>query len=140
MPRLAGTWCGGRKRLQFGCDAKRPGTLGDDIRDQLILQQGDLVPQPQLALLQPGELELVGRRHGAKRLDGGVEIAMLHSQPHQSRRRIDVVDHAFPLLLAGPRPAYPGTFFERIDKGSTTRRTYRGGRPIGRRQSHETGV
>jgi hypothetical protein len=72
--------------------------LRDDVGDELVLEQGDLVLEPQLPFLESGELELVRRRHGAERFDRRIEIAMLEPQPHQVRGRADVraVVHASP--------------------------------------------
>ena len=77
--------------------------LRNYIRNQLILELGDLVLEPQLALLEPGELELVRSGRAAKRFDRRVEIAMLHSQAHQPRCRrnlaaLDLPHCAHPLL------------------------------------------
>lgn len=52
----------------------------DDVGDQLIPHGRDLVAQPQLAALQPGDLHLVGHRTARQRRDGVVEVAMLDAQ------------------------------------------------------------
>jgi hypothetical protein len=58
--------------------------LRDDIRDQVILDDRDLVLQLQLALFQAGDLQLVVGARSSQRVDGSIEIAMLdpeHFQP-----------------------------------------------------------
>src|SRR4051812_34533307 len=47
-------------------------SLGDDIRNQRVLQTRDLVAQPQLALLQSGELQLIARAAFRQGDDGRV--------------------------------------------------------------------
>jgi hypothetical protein len=93
---------------------------GDDVGDELVLEQLDLVAQPQLALLEAGELELVGRGGGAQRLDRRVEVAMLQAQADQPRGRRDAA--AVYALHAPPRrcsSAPKGV----IDSPLTARRT-----------------
>ncbi len=46
-----------------------PPRSGDDVGDQLILEQRDLVSQAQLAFLQPGDLKLVGAAGDDQRVD-----------------------------------------------------------------------
>src|SRR3546814_3982006 len=58
---------------------------GDDIGQQLVLAPRDLVAQPELALLEPRELQLIDGRPGAERDDRGVEVAMFdRSEEHTS--------------------------------------------------------
>ena len=67
------------------CKASRHGTLlpgisRDDVGQQIVLDHRDLVLQPQLALLEPGDLQLVGRSgrqsaHRSPRRDRGARCA-----------------------------------------------------------------
>ena len=50
---------------------------GDDVGNEIILDQRDLVLQLQLAFLQAGDLQLVDHGGRAERIDGRIEIAML---------------------------------------------------------------
>ena len=58
-------------------DAK---TSRDDVRRELVLDEGNPVPQDQLALLQPLDLQDVGAGRYLQRLDRGVEVAMFLQQ------------------------------------------------------------
>src|SRR5688572_13439627 len=49
----------------------------DDVRRELILDEGNPIPQDQLALLQPLNLQNVGAGRDLQRLDRGVEVAVL---------------------------------------------------------------
>src|SRR6185437_4796353 len=54
---------------------------GDDIRRDLVLDEGDAVAQLQLAFLQPLQPQQIRRRRLMKRVDRCVEIAVLLLQP-----------------------------------------------------------
>lgn len=54
--------------------------LGYDIRDQLILERGDLVLELELALLEPRDLKLVVGGREDQSIDRIVEVAMLLPQ------------------------------------------------------------
>lgn len=56
---------------------------GDDIGGELVFNEGNPVAQPQLALFQALHLNDIAAGGRLKRLDGGVEIAMLLPQPLQ---------------------------------------------------------
>ena len=55
--------------------------LGDDIRRDLVFDEGDAVAQLQLALLQPLQPQQIRRRRLMQRVDRRIEIAMLLLQP-----------------------------------------------------------
>ena len=54
---------------------------GDDIRRDLVFDEGDAVAQLQLAFLQPLQPQQVRRRRLMQRVDRCVEIAVLLLQP-----------------------------------------------------------
>ena len=60
------------------------GCLGDDIGDQVVGDHRYLVSKPQLALLEPGDLQLVFGPAGAERVDCGIKIAMLDAEYFES--------------------------------------------------------
>ena len=72
--------------------------LRDDIRDQLILDCADLVPQGQLALLQPGDLQLIGGPGIGQSIDRDIEITMLDPQMLQSLAQFGI-GHGFSEIL-----------------------------------------
>src|SRR3546814_15327388 len=53
---------------------------GDDVGDQVVLYEPNLVLEGELALLEPRDLQLVGRAGGIQRVDRRVEIAMFDPQ------------------------------------------------------------
>lgn len=53
---------------------------GVQIGNQPTFQAGDVIFQQQLALLEPGELQLVAAERVGQVLDGNVEIAVLDTQ------------------------------------------------------------
>jgi len=57
----------------------------------LVLKQGDLVPEPQLALLHPRELQLIDRTLIEQGSDGRIEVAMLDLQDFDSLGNLTVV-------------------------------------------------
>lgn len=57
---------------------------GDDIGQQLIFAPGDLVAKPELAFLQPRELQLVGCSSFGERDDRGIKVAMLDAKQFQA--------------------------------------------------------
>src|SRR5205085_8559361 len=109
---------------------------GDDVRNQGIFELGDLVPEEQLALLQPRELELVRCRERPKRLDRRIEIAMLHAQPDEAAGHahflyVDAAHLPHAMLLKRSNWGY-----SEKRNGSSRKR----GRPSkGRRQGHPDG-
>ena len=60
----------------------------DDIRRELILDEGNPVLQEQLALLQPLDLQDVGTGRDLQRLDRGVEVAVLLQQARKLRAEL----------------------------------------------------
>jgi hypothetical protein len=66
----------------------------------MIFEHRDLILEPQLPLLDPGELEKVGTRRAAKGLDRRVQITMFLPQP------LDAPNDFFGLHRAPPvKPA-----------------------------------
>src|SRR5581483_9742338 len=63
----------------------------DDVRRELILDLNDKVAQLQLALLQALHLEEIGPRGVVQSLDGGIQIAVLLSQPYQLRLELGLL-------------------------------------------------
>ena len=53
---------------------------GDDVGDKVILDQHDLILELELALLEPGNLQLVGSARKSQRIDCRVKIAVFYSQ------------------------------------------------------------
>ena len=51
--------------------------LGNDIRRELVVDEGDSVAQEKFALFQPLNLEQIGAGRDLEGFDGGVEVAML---------------------------------------------------------------
>jgi hypothetical protein len=68
------------RRLSLGARPEEPG-LGDDIRRDLVFDEGDAVAQLQLALLQPLQPQQIGRGRLMQGIDRRVEIAVLLLQP-----------------------------------------------------------
>src|SRR5579863_567906 len=62
--------------------------LSDNIRRELVLDEGDPVAQLQLALLQALHLDEVGPQRFVQRRDRGVEVAMLLLQARQLRPKL----------------------------------------------------
>jgi hypothetical protein len=60
-----------------------PITLGDDVRRDLILDEGDAVAQLQLALLQALQPQQIRRRRLMQGIDRCVEIPVLLLQPRK---------------------------------------------------------
>jgi hypothetical protein len=60
-----------------------PITLGDDVRRDLILDEGDAVAQLQLALLQALQPQQIRRRRLMQGIDRRVEIPVLLLQPRK---------------------------------------------------------
>jgi hypothetical protein len=58
-----------------------PPRSGNDIRRDLVFDEGDAVAQLQLALLQPLQPQQIRRRRLVQRVDRRIEIAMLLLQP-----------------------------------------------------------
>jgi hypothetical protein len=57
--------------------------LRDDVRGQLILDEGNSVAQNELAFFQALNLEKVSPRHGLQRFNCSVKVAMLLPQPFE---------------------------------------------------------
>jgi CheY-like chemotaxis protein len=57
------------------------GKLRNDIRRDLVFDEGDAVAQLQLALFQPLQPQHIRRRRLMQRIDRGIEIAVLLLQP-----------------------------------------------------------
>jgi len=60
-----------------------PIALGDDVRRDLILDEGDAVAQLQLALLQALQPQQIRRRRLMQGIDRRVEIPVLLLQPRK---------------------------------------------------------
>jgi hypothetical protein len=60
-------------------------TLSDNIGRQLIFERGNAVAQNELALLQSLNLQTVGGREIAERVDRRIEVAVLLPQPFEFR-------------------------------------------------------
>src|SRR5262249_12114024 len=58
---------------------------GDDIREELVLDAGNLVLEVELLLLEPLELKRVGAACFLERIDGAVEVTVLLLKPKQGR-------------------------------------------------------
>jgi len=56
---------------------------GNDIRRDLVFDEGDAVSQLQFALLEPLQPQQVGRRRLMQSIDRRVEIAVLLLQPRE---------------------------------------------------------
>lgn len=68
-----------RSRAVVSAESNRE-TSGNDVGKQLVVELADLVLELELALLQPGELDLIMSRHRVQRIDRGIQIAMLLRQ------------------------------------------------------------
>jgi hypothetical protein len=66
---------------------KRQGwdSSGNDVGNAQIFKHGYFIFQPQLPLLEAGELKLVRRGHASQGIDSDVEISVLHAQGRESR-------------------------------------------------------
>ena len=60
----------------------------DNVGRELIFGEPDPVAQEELPLLQPLHLQQVGTRRALKRLDRGIEVAMLLQQTRQLRSEL----------------------------------------------------
>src|ERR687893_806301 len=90
-------------RLRAGGDSSRCGTAsGDDVGHAAIAQPLDFVLQAKLALLEPRELQLVGRPLGYQRCDLLVERTMLCLERRQLLGRRPVVIHGGSLVDSPP--------------------------------------
>src|SRR5690348_1854930 len=70
---------------------RRRSRSGDDVGDDPVLNQLDLVLEPELALLQSGKLELVAGAFEPHRFDLLVELAVLGAKRIEVGRSIVVV-------------------------------------------------
>jgi len=68
--------------------------LSDDIRDQLILERGNLILQLELALLESRDLKLVGSGREQERVDRIVQIAMLLPKHADQPNDLRLVHHS----------------------------------------------
>src|ERR1700754_2949270 len=73
-------WMSGKKNLP-GAGPRDLKPLRDDVRRDLIFDEGDTVAQLQLAFLQPLQPQQIRRRRLMQRVDRCVEIAVLLLQP-----------------------------------------------------------
>jgi uncharacterized protein YdcH (DUF465 family) len=71
---------------------------GDNVGDAQVDNPGDVVLEAQFAPLQPGDLELVAGRLGAKRPNALVELAMLGLERFEPWARL-IVTHRVVILL-----------------------------------------
>jgi hypothetical protein len=67
---------------------QRNARLRNDIRRELILDEGDAIAQVQFALLEPLHLKQIGTGGHLQRFDGGVEVAMLLLQARKLRAEL----------------------------------------------------
>src|SRR3977135_4227489 len=74
-------------------------SLGNNIRRDLVFDEGDAVAQLQLALLQPLQPQQIWRGRLMQRIDRGVEIAVLLLQPCE-------LGFEFALILVGHGARY----------------------------------
>jgi hypothetical protein len=74
------------------------------LKQELVLDTGDLVFQEQLFLLQPFQLELIGATGLLKRIDGAVEVAVLLLEPEQRRPELA---NLLALHRTSPAPCLP---------------------------------
>ena len=85
------------------------GKLRNHIRDQVILDYCDLVFQFELALLKPGDLQLIGRACAGQRVDRGVKIAVFHFEDFEPLLEFLFIHGAnypfYPLVAAAWQPA-----------------------------------
>ena len=65
--------------------------LSDDIGQQRILDDRDLVLEPQFALLEPRDLELISRTRFGQRRNGRVEIAVFGAQQFELLGKLCVI-------------------------------------------------
>jgi hypothetical protein len=65
----------------FGRNPKGAPFSSDDVRRDLIFDEGDTVAQLQLAFLQPLQPQQIGRRRLMQGIDRRVEIAVFLLQP-----------------------------------------------------------
>src|SRR4051812_14335766 len=79
-----------------------PRRLGNDVRRQLIFDEGNAVTQDELALLEPLDLQDVGSGQSLQRFDRDIEVAMLLPQPRKLSPQLD-------FFLFGHRRSIPGT-------------------------------
>jgi hypothetical protein len=98
---------------------------GDDVRNHLIFKLADLVAQPELALFQPGELQLILCSRAPQGLNGIVKIAML--LPEDFDAPGDFLDiHQGPPLPIAPGSGEPrATQAGGCNEGVTVRRRSR---------------
>src|ERR1700723_1937957 len=85
---LARSLSSGRPLRAGPVGAPRNDALGNDIRRELVFDEGDAVAQLQLALLQALHLDDVGAQRMLQRRNRGVEIAMLLLQARQLRPKL----------------------------------------------------
>jgi len=64
--------------------AMRHSRSGDDVRGQLVFNEGDAVAQEKLALLQPLNLQDIRSEGVLEGFDCGIEVAVLLEQARQS--------------------------------------------------------
>jgi hypothetical protein len=79
---------------------------GDNVGNQEVLDHRNLIFQPQLPLLEPGNLELVIRPGAGQGIDRGVEIAVLDPEDFKPLAHFFFVHAAAPeiFILSHPMP------------------------------------
>ena len=70
-----------KPRRDFTADTSKDWRSGDDVGCDLVFDEGDAVPQLQLAFLQPLQPQQIRRGRLMQRIDGSVEIAVFLLQP-----------------------------------------------------------
>jgi hypothetical protein len=53
---------------------------GDNVGNQVILDDGDLILEQQFPLFQSGNLQLIARPGNGQGVDGGIKVAMFDPQ------------------------------------------------------------
>src|SRR5690348_1896081 len=79
---------------------------GDDVGGQVVLDDRDLVLEPQLALLEPRDLQLIVGVGSAERGDRRIEIAVLDAQAGQPLAHF-LFGHGVPKIQGSKRCIAP---------------------------------
>jgi hypothetical protein len=74
-------FCSHKVKSGFGQEPKGRAALSDNVRCDLIFDEGDTVAQLQLALFQPLQPQQIRRRRLMQGIDRRVEIAVFLLQP-----------------------------------------------------------
>jgi hypothetical protein len=77
---------------------------GENIGNQIILDMRYLILQPELALFEPGNLQLIGSACCGQSINCGIQIAVLDLQNCQAFAHFFVVHARIPGLMADNPP------------------------------------